>query len=103
MNRLIEIIDVGDGGYMSRSKHLAYVAIPEEYIIAPQNKHARLMLTNDGYKLVSERLRGVRCGYIDYKYVCTTTILKEISKIEGDIEKLNMDLEVLQSFQSNTK
>lgn len=103
MDRLIEIVDVGDGGYMSRSKHLAYMAIPEEYIIAPQNKHERLMLTNDGYKLVSERLRGVRCGYIDYKYVCTTTVLKEIYRIEGDIEKLNRDLEVLQSFQFNTK
>lgn len=103
MNRLIEIIDVGDGGYMSRSEHLAYIAIPEEYIIPPENKYARLMLTSDGYKLVTERLRGVRCGYIDYKYVCTTTVLKEISKIEGDIEKLNRDLEVLQSFQFNTK
>lgn len=98
MDRLIEIIDVGDGGYMSRSEHLAYVAIPEEYIIPPKGKYARLMLTSDGYKLVSERLRGVRCGYIDYKYVSTTTVLKEISKIEGDIEKLNRDLEVLRSF-----
>lgn len=103
MNRLIEIIDIGDGGYMSRAEHLAYIAMPEEYILVPQNKYARLMLTGDGYKLVSERLRGVRCGYIDYKYVCTTTVLKEISKITGDIEKLNRDLEVLQSFQFNTK
>lgn len=103
MNRLIEILDVGDGGYMSRSKHLAYIAMPEEYILVPQNKYARLMLTSDGNKLVSERLRGVRCGYIDYKYVSTTTVSKEISKIEGDIEKLNRDLEVLQSFQFNTK
>lgn len=103
MNRLIEILDVGDGGYMSRLKHLAYVAIPEEYIMPPNGKYGRLMLTSDGYKLVSERLRGVRYGYIDYKYVSTTTVLKEISKIEGDIEKLNRDLEVLQSFQHNTK
>lgn len=103
MDRLIEIIDVGDGGYMSRSKHLAYMAIPEEYIIVPQGKYVRLMLTSDGDKLVSERLRGTRCGYIDYKYVDMTTVSKKISKIAGDIEKLNRDLEVLQSFQSNTK
>lgn len=98
MDRLIEIIDVGDGGYMSRSEHLAYVSIPEEYIIPPKSEYGRLTLTDDCDKLVSERLRGVRCRYIDYKYVSTTTVLKEISKIEGDIEKLNRDLEVLRSF-----
>lgn len=103
MDRLIEIIDVGDGGYMSRSEHLAYVAIPEEYIIPPKSEYGRLMLTSDGYKLASGRLIGFRYGCLDYKYVSTTTVLKEISKIEGDIEKLNRDLEVLQSFQSNTK
>lgn len=103
MNRLIEILDVGDGGYMSRSEHLAYVSIPEEYIIVPQDKYVRLMLTSDGDKLVSERLKGVRRGYVDYKYVNMTTVSNKISKIAGDIEKLNRDLEVLQSFQFNTK
>lgn len=103
MNRLIEIIDVGDGGYMSRSEHLAYVAIPEEYIIPPKGKYGRLMLTSDCDKLVSERLRGIRCGYVDYKYVNMTTLSKKISKIESNIEKLSRDLEVLRSFQSSTK
>jgi hypothetical protein len=103
MNRLIEIIDVGDGGYMSRSEHLAYVAIPEEYIIPPKGKYGRLMLTDDCDKLVSDRLRGVRCGYVEYRYVNMTTLSKKISKIESNIEKLNRDLEVLRSFQSSTK
>lgn len=103
MDRLIEIIDVGDGGYMSRSEHLAYVSIPEEYIIPPENKYARLMLASDGYKLVTERLRGVRCGHVDYEYVNMTTLSKKISKIESNIEKLSRDLEVLRSFQSSTK
>lgn len=103
MNRLIEIIDVGDGGYMSRSEHLAYMSIPEEYIIPPKSKYGRLMLTDDGDKLVSERLRGIRRGYVDYEYVNMSTVSKKISKIEDDIEKLNRDLEVLQSFQFNTK
>lgn len=103
MDRLIEIIDVGDGGYMSRSEHLAYVAIPEEYIIPPKSEYGRLRLTDDGDKLVSERLKGVRCGYVDYKYVNMTTVSKKISKIVGDIEKLYRDLEVLQSFQFNAK
>lgn len=103
MDRLIEIIDVGDGGYMSRSEHLAYVAIPEEYIIPPKGRYGRLMLTDDCDKLVSDRLRGVRCGYVEYRYVNMTTLSKKISKIEGDIEKLNRDLEVLRSFQFNTK
>lgn len=98
MDRLIEIIDVGDGGYMSRSEHLAYIAMPEEYILVPQNKYARLMLTGDGYKLVSERLRGVRCGYVDYKYVNMSTVSKKISKIREKIERLNRDLSVLESF-----
>lgn len=103
MDRLIEIVDVGDGGYMSRSEHLAYVAIPEEYIIPPKSKYGRLMLTEDCDKLVIERLRGVRCGYVEYRYVNMTTLSKKISKIESNIEKLNRDLEVLQSFQFNTK
>lgn len=98
MNRLIEIIDVGDGGYMSRSEHLAYVSIPEEYIIPPKGKYGRLMLTDDCDKLVSDRLRGVRCGYVDYKYVNMTTVSKKISKIREKIERLNRDLSVLESF-----
>lgn len=103
MDRLIEIIDVGDGGYMSRSEHLAYIAMPEEYILVPQGNYSRLMLTRDGDKLVLERLRGIKCGYIDYKYADMKTVPKEISKIGESIERLNRDLEVLQLFQSNTK
>lgn len=103
MDRLIEIIDVGDGGYMSRSKHLAYVAMPEEYILVPQNKYERLMLTSDGNKLVSERLRGISCGYIDYRYVCTKTAAMEITRIRKNIENLNRDLSALETFQFNTK
>lgn len=98
MDRLIEIIDVGDGGYMSRSEHLAYIAIPEEYIIPPKGKYGRLMLTDDGDKLVSDRLRGVRCGYVEYRYVNMTTASKKISKIREQIERLNRDLSVLESF-----
>lgn len=103
MNRLIEIIDVGDGGYMSRSEHLAYLSIPEEYIIPPKSKYGRLILTGDGNELVLERLRGVRRGYVEYKYVDMETLSKKISKVESNIEKLNRDLEALQSFQSSTK
>lgn len=103
MNRLIEIIDVGDGGYMSRSEHLAYVSIPEEYIIPPKSKYGSLMLTEDCDKIVIERLRGVRYGYVEYRYVNMTTLSKKISKVESNIEKLNKDLEVLRSFQSSTK
>jgi hypothetical protein len=102
MNRLIEILDVGDGGYMSRSEHLAYIAMPEEYIIVPQNKYERLMLTKDGDKLVSDRLRGISCGYIDYRYVSTKTVAMEITKIRKSIEKLNRDLSELETFQFNT-
>ena len=103
MNRLIEILDVGDGGYMSRSEHLAYVSIPEEYIIPPKSKYGRLMLAEECDKIVIERLRGVRCGYVEYRYVNMTTLTKKISKVESNIEKLNKDLEVLRSFQSSTK
>ena len=101
MGRLIEIIDVGDGGYMSRSEHLAYIAMPEEYILVPQNKYERLMLTRDGDNLVAERLRGISCGYIDYRYVSTKTVTMEITKIRKDIEKLSRDLSVLETFQFN--
>lgn len=98
MDRLIEIVDVGDGGYMSRSEHLAYVSIPEEYIIPPKSEYGRLMLTEDCDKLVIERLRGVRCGYVEYRYVNMTTVSKKISKIREKIERLNRDLSVLESF-----
>ena len=90
--RLIEIIDIGDGSIFSREKHLAYINMPITYIIEPREKWGRLKLTKEGESLVSNKIRGLRYGYTGYRYIDDKERLSKIIFLEKKIAQLESDL-----------